>query len=128
MSTATFDLNSGVELRSADGYVDARYTGPYTASGFGLRMHRTIEACRRNRLSRLLLDLTALERFQPTTLERYTIGCRAAQMGAGLEAVAVVVDESQLDADLFTVTVARNRGLRIEIFTDRDEALYWLFG
>lgn len=126
MNTTLAELDPGMEIVEREGILDARYTGSYAPVEFGLRMHRSIEACRRSGAALLLIDLRDLENFQPTTGQRYTIGCRAAELGAGLRGVAVVVTEAQLDPDHFTVTVARNRGLRIELFTDRDEALDWL--
>jgi len=126
MNTTLAEQDPGLVIAEREGIVDARYTGIYTPPEFGLRMHRSIEACRRSESFLLLIDLRELADFQPTTGQRYTIGCRAAELGAGLRGVAVVVTEAQLDPDHFVVTVARNRGLRIELFTDRDEALDWL--
>lgn len=119
---------SGFDVALLDGAVDFRYTGAYTPQSFGRRMERSIQMCRSLGSSRILIDLTGLADFQPSTAERYAIGCRAAQMGSELQRVAVVVSEDQLDPDLFTVTVARNRGLPIDVFTDRDEAIDWLRG
>jgi len=42
--------------------------------------------------------------------------------------VAVLLSPEVIDPEKFGAQVARNRGLHVDNFTDRDEALAWLLG
>jgi hypothetical protein len=67
-----------------------------------------------------LLDYTRLPHV-PTTLQRYQISV------AGAKAAKVVgAATAEHRRDPFGVLVARNKGLHVNVFTDRDPAVQWL--
>jgi hypothetical protein len=65
-------------------------------------------------------------KFEPTLLDRYGMGIIGSRFAPHVERAVVVADEKFIDPGKFGTQVAQNRGLRIEIFSDPDEALRWL--
>ena len=125
------------EILDRDGYVEARYLGTYSLPGYLLQMARSVRACEERRRSLLLVDITDLRGFHPTTGERRKIGVAGASMNGGLAKVAALTTPGQAESDPeakarpadsepFATTVARDRGLEIRAFVDRAAAVEWL--
>lgn len=79
---------------------------------------------------RLLVDFRGLAlSAPPTTFERFQLGERAAAEGApaGI-VVALVGGPPVVDPEHFGATVAANRGLRVQVFSEEPAALAWLVG
>jgi hypothetical protein len=91
-------------------------------------MRRSTQACTERDIVRLLVDITELQGYAPTTMERHDIGVTGASLSRNLEKVAVILCPKQNNSDMFSTTVARNRGLSVQAFVDREEALRWLLG
>jgi hypothetical protein len=117
-----------LELHERDGCLEARYLGTYSLERYKSQMERSTRACTEQGIARLLVDITDLVGYAPTTMERHEIGTAGAALSRHLEKVAVVATIEQLGPDTFATTVARNRGLSIQAFPDRDSALRWLIG
>ncbi len=94
----------------------------------GLQLLReAIIYSRKNRLRKLLINVTNLTGFTPpTTLERLTLGKQIAEDGMSAVRIAMVAQEEMLDPRRFGVTVARNRGLITNAFACEEEAVRWL--
>ncbi|HXX94941.1 MAG TPA: hypothetical protein VEN81_15050, partial [Planctomycetota bacterium] len=60
----------------------------------------------------------------PSTMDRYELGKLGGEMSLDLRVAALVTPEQAQDP--FASKVARNRGVRLEVFTDREKALAWL--
>jgi hypothetical protein len=116
-----------VEVIDHEGYVEARYLGRYTFPSYLRRMDVSVQACHDRGGTLLLVDVRSLEGYAPTTVERFKIGEHGAHISVKLARVAVVGMPEQLQ-ERFASLVATNRGLRIQAFTDREEALDWLLG
>lgn len=99
---------------------------PATSADDVLRQaEQVLQICISRKPSRLFVDLTpVVGKF--TTLERYDLGMIASRLSPHVGRVAVLVTPQVLDPEQFAAKVARNRGLHIENFTDRAEALAWL--
>jgi len=84
-----------------------------------------VQVCLARKPSRLFMDLLPISgRF--STLERYDLGRIASRLTPSVGRVVALVAPEVIDPEKFGAQVARNRGLHIEIFTDRAEALAWL--
>jgi len=118
-------LKDGVELLSREGYFEARHRGAYSPGPYKEFVAASIRSCLDHQRDRLLVDISGLRDFNPTATQRYEIGSLASKLGTGLARVAVFGTVEQIEAQFGTV-VARNRGLDVRAFTDRDEALRWL--
>src|SRR5262245_59732533 len=119
----TGESGESVEILERDGYLEARYLGRYTFDAYVRQIETSVLACTGKNLDLLLIDITSLQGYAPTIYERHQIGVAGASLSRGLARVAVVASREQTGGDQFSTTVARNRGLSIELFEDRDEAL-----
>lgn len=119
------DESSGdVEIEAHANYVEARFLGTFELGLFKRQIDTAVRAVRERDLFLLLLDLTRLQATL-STLDRYDISSYGARAGAALK-VSVLAPPELIDSHKFGIMVARNRGLKIDIFTDREKALAWL--
>jgi hypothetical protein len=119
------DSGTTVEVLERGSYVESRYLGTYSLDRYKTQMELSTRACLDRKVNLLLVDITDLAGFRPTTFERHAIGIHGASVSRSLSKVAVLGTREQI-GDGFSTTVARNRGLAIRAFLDRDEALRWL--
>ncbi len=87
-------------------------------------MDLAVRACQERGLSLLLIDYTPLTPV-PTTIERFEISAHGARACAALTKLAGIATPEQR-GDKFGAMVARNRGLNVDVFVDRAEAIQWL--
>ena len=113
-----------VEIIPHEGYVEVRFLGAFSVARFRAQVDADVRACGEGSSCLLLIDYTALLPV-PGVLERYEISTYAAQVLAPLEKVAAIGTSDQLK-EKFGAQVARNRGLNVEAFVDREEGLRWL--
>jgi hypothetical protein len=113
-----------VEILVRSGYLEARFLGSFEVDRFNRQFKTAAAACRERKVSLLLLDCTGL-RGVLTTSDRYGIGEYAAAEEGELK-VAVLGTRVLVDPRKFGSLVASNRGLRNDVFTDREAALAWL--
>jgi hypothetical protein len=114
-----------VQLIPRENYFEARHEGAYSHERYMEFIVRSIDACAKLGLRRMFVDISGLTGFHPSTTQRYEMGCVGSTMGNMLERVAVLGTAEQLE-NRFSTMVARNRGLNVQSFTDRQEALRWL--
>jgi hypothetical protein len=119
---------SDLDLQERDGYLEARYLGRYSLERYKSLMERSTKACTERGLPRLLVDISDLQDYAPTMMERHEIGVAGAALSREIERVAVIATLEQVGPHSFSTTVARNRGLSVRSFHDREEALRWLLG
>ena len=117
--------DDSMQLTPREHYLEACHRGAYSQKRYLEFMVRSIEACAKYGLKRLFVDITGLTDFHPSTTQRYEMGNVGSTKGAMLERVAVLGTSEQLESR-FSTMVARNRGLNVQAFTDRDKALEWL--
>jgi hypothetical protein len=115
-----------LEILKHDGYMEARFLGSYSIRCYLSQMERSAEACLAAGLRRLLVDFTDLDGYRPTTADRHKIGVQGAALSRDLSKVAVLMSTRQDDPDRFITRVARNRGLTVQAFVDRAQAVEWL--
>jgi hypothetical protein len=113
-----------IEIVPRDGYTAVRFLGKFSVAGFQRRAEAAAQACRDGGTGRLFVDASAYD-VVPTILERYELASHAVKISAGLR-VALVVDPAFFDPNKFGITVAQNRGLTVDAFTDRQTAVDWL--
>ena len=80
-------------------------------------------------IKRLLVNVTGLVGLgAPETFDRYFLSERFAKDSKRVMKMVLVAGPELIDRDKFGVTVARNRGLSSNIFSDEGEAVDWLLG
>ena len=62
----------------------------------------------------------------PSLADRYFMVENFVSVGAASLKIAMVVSPEVIDPEKFGITVARNRGLKANVFTDEDDARAWL--
>ena len=86
-----------------------------------------VRFARENQIGRLLVDGTRLTGFDsPALADRYVLAERLAGEAMGTIKLALLVKHEMIHPRKFGILVARNRGLRAEVFDSEDEALAWL--
>jgi hypothetical protein len=118
------NLEKDVEILPQEGYLEVRFLGAFSVSRFNGQVDLAVRACQERGLTLLLLDYTCLTPV-PTTVERFEISVHGARAAATLRKLAGIATPEQR-GDKFGAMVARNRGLNVDVFVDRSEAIQWL--
>jgi len=117
-------LGNEIEILPQEGFLEVRFLGAFSVILFKRQVDLAVEACTDRGASLLLLDYTRLTGV-PTTLDRYEISIHGAKAAKGLRKLSGFARPEQV-GDKFGALVAQNRGLNVNVFADRDEAVRWL--
>jgi len=118
------DANEDIQVLPQEGYLEVRFLGTFSVDRFNRQVDLAVRACQERGLLLLLLDYTPLSPV-PTTVERFEISAHGAKACAALTKVAGFSTPDQR-GDKFGALVARNRGLNVDVFIDKAEAIQWL--
>lgn len=77
-------------------------------------------------VTRLLVDVTAIEFGPPSVAERHWLMTEWAMAGRSAVRMALVIRPEFKDPQQFGTAVARSRGLDFKAFTDEQRAMAWL--
>ena len=78
-------------------------------------------------VNRLLVDTTGLTGFpSPSVWERFWMASEWAAVVHSAVRLAIVARAELIDPDRFGITVARNRGLFANVFSEEPAAIEWL--
>lgn len=113
-----------VEILPRRGYLEARLLGSFSAPRFKGQLEVVVRHCNEAGINRLLLDFSRLTGV-PSVVDKFEIGTHGALVAGALDRIACFGTEEQT-GDQFGALVARNRGLNVSVFLDRDEAVHWL--
>jgi hypothetical protein len=116
-----------VTLPEREGYLEARVGGTYALERLKQQATAIFRACKERGFRRLLFDVSSMRAFESMgTLERFELGAHAVRVGRNQITVAVLGTKGQFDDEGFGAQVARNRGMRVQMFTDPKAAVTWL--
>jgi len=103
-----------------------------TASGFDESYEQAlsylqaiVDAALLHKSSRILCDERNLD-YRISTLDTYELGEFASKYAGYVMRIAIVCNAASLEDGKFYETVSVNRGLRIRVMTDMDEAIAWI--
>ncbi len=88
-------------------------------------MKSVSDVCARQGQRRVLIEGTVAAR-RMATMDSFAIGTFAGTVLAGVSLACCFYGCKPGDKSLFFKDVAQNRGVRVEFFGERDEALRWL--
>src|SRR5215470_8657718 len=108
-----------LEILEGKGYLEARVSGPYVLDRFKDAMMKAVVATKEKRVKCLLLDVRGLI-GTPSTMDRHELGTSGVTNKVDFKVAALVTPEQSKDN--FASTVARNRGVNVQTFTDRAKA------
>lgn len=110
-----------------DGYGHYCLAGKYAFADAVVKVDDVIAWCRENGHARLLVDIRELTGFPPpNTIQRFEFATRWAESAAGRVAISFLAPPGLIDTDKIGITMANNRGLRSDVFTDEADAIAWL--
>ena len=115
-----------IETRVEPAYVVVTCSGPYSLDAFLHLIETTFEAAAEAQRSAAFVDLTGVTGTPPTTMDRFEIGVSVAEHHHNPLRIAAVGAYPMIDPSRFAQVVANNRGARLKVCVDNDEALAWL--
>jgi hypothetical protein len=115
-----------IDLEDAGEYLAANVSGKYSLDGMLLLIDRIAEESTRLNQARVLVDVSRMTGDAPLS-DRYVYAARAAERLLKITKCAACAGVGQQVVP-FTSIVAKNRGLQLEVFFDRAEAVQWLRG
>jgi len=89
------------------------------------QFQQLLDHCAVRKPSKVFADLTAIT-GKYSTLDRYDLGMFGPRLAPHVGRIAVLGKPEFLDPEKFAAQVAKNRGLDVDVFTDREAALAWL--
>jgi len=118
-----------VAFEQREGYAFAQVTACVSLDQAAEIIANVIATARERGFKRLLIDGMQLTGFPgPNLAERYFIVRHWARTAERSIEVALVLQAYLIDPARFGVVVARNFGLRANVFALQDEAVEWLLG
>jgi hypothetical protein len=108
-------------------YASYRPLGEVTLDKAVEMVNEAILFCRRNGIRGMLINLTRISGFPPPSMaERFMFIKQWAETAGGQLVVSMVAPPEMIDPDKIGITMAGNRGLFAEVFTDEADAIEWL--
>lgn len=124
MSGKVQATQGGFVFERREGYLEG-VGSPKTAQGVMQAIPHIAEAMAETGCHKVLVDFTTAE--GPVSLmERLEMAEVLAATTPRTMKLAAVVTRQQLDPQRFGETIARNKGVNMRVFLDRDRALRWL--
>ena len=108
-----------------EGYLEAILWDTTSFSDLKVQLFEVLALCMDRKPSRLLLNMTSVNGAW-STLDRFEMGTMGGQLAPHVGRIAALAQNSLIDPQKFGVQVARNRGLTVDVFYDRERALAWL--
>jgi hypothetical protein len=110
-----------------DGFLDVLFSGSYDGQivHFPEYLQRILEASRDYDQTRILMDFSSV-RYVPDILTEHMVGERLSQLLPPTIRCAYVAPRTVAPQPSHFETVAVNRGARLRVFWNRQEALQWL--
>jgi hypothetical protein len=104
-----------------------RPQGDYTFEQMVEMVDNVLAYCRENDVRRLLVNIREVTGFPPpTTMQRFLFATKWSATAGPYVRMSMVCHREFIDSEKIGVTMALNRGLRCEVFTEEPEALTWL--
>ncbi|HLF93675.1 MAG TPA: STAS/SEC14 domain-containing protein [Planctomycetota bacterium] len=117
----------GVVFTEREGFLEAVLWNTDSFPLLKQQIAEVLEACIVRKPPRLLVDMTAIEGVW-STMDRFEIGTLGAQLAPHVGRIAALTQNTMIDPEKFGAQVARNRGLTVDVFDDREKAVAWLLG
>ncbi|MGE3467221.1 MAG: hypothetical protein AB7J13_09835 [Pyrinomonadaceae bacterium] len=104
-----------------------RPVGEYSFDATVEMIDAAIAYCRASSIRALLVDITQVTGFPPpSTAERFHFVTQWSATAGGRLTIAMIAPPEMIDPEKIGVTMAKNRGLKSEVFTNEQDAVRWL--
>lgn len=120
-------MTKGFTVTSHEGYIHVLYRPNYeiTRETMIATCDELMEVCKRESCGRVLLEAPSPRRKMDTTAA-FESGTRLARVSPGLRIAMLFYNYKTDELTEFFKTVAHNRGVRVEYFSEKKKALEWL--
>lgn len=115
----------GVVFTQREGYLEAALQETTSFPDLMKQLSDVLDKCTQSQPARLLVDMSAIKGTW-SVVDRFEIGTLGARLAPHVGRIAALADAAMIDPTKFGVQVARNRGLIVDVFSDRVKALAWL--
>src|SRR5215813_8360644 len=114
-----------LQMEQMPDYLAARFTGMGVAKDVWRQFTAIADHCRRAKVDKLLIDISRAE-GDLSVIEKF-LAAEESQIFAryGIK-VAFIEKSERMDPRRFFLLAARNRGVKVEAFTDWQDAEEWL--
>lgn len=114
-------------LSLSENYAVYQPVGELTKDDAVELVDRAVMYCRENAIGGLVADITRASGLpKPSVSDVFWFITRWAETSGGKVAIAMVAPAEMVTPDKIGLTVASNRGLRSDIFTNETDARRWL--
>lgn len=120
-------MNKPEHFEIKEGHAVFRPTGDVSLEDGVRLVTSAIAFAREHQIKKLLVVTTGLTGFKaPSLSDRYFLFREAARAAQGAVSISLVVRPELIDPERLGMLVAKNAGLRIDVFASEGEALAWL--
>lgn len=114
-----------IQLEPERNLVRVEFTGDWEFSLVAIMLDATVETCRRERTAKVLLDTTKAKGIL-STVDQLELAISMATPSKPAIAFSVLCTPEQAASQSCLETFAVNRGGKVRVVTDVEEALRWL--
>lgn len=120
-------MGKGFTVEDRGGYIHLLHEPNYevTRESMGVVWAELSAACNELGCNIVLIEAPSPKRQMDTTAA-FEVATRIAQIAPGIKVAMLLLDYQTDELTEFFKTVARNRGARVEYFSEKEEALEWL--
>jgi hypothetical protein len=118
-------MDPEVKINELPDYLHIQYSGEFRLAEAKTSVDAMLEACRQSGSTKVLFDCTAMC-GELTVMDRFNVGQYASEKMDPRLKIAMVADKKYILPDNFFEVVARNRGIYMRVFSEKDEAIEWL--
>jgi hypothetical protein len=124
-----FAVKKLAHFKQKKNYAMLCLAGPASFPEMVERMIGAVRLCRKKNINKLLIDSTGWTEFHvPGIAERFNFNERIASEAESSVKIAHVANPEWVRSRTFGITVAKNRGLDMNLFSSESKALKWLLG
>lgn len=120
-------MTNRVEIARVEDYLHITFPGSFTMEAARRAVDEMVEACVREKCAKVLFDCRAMT-GDLSVMNRFDIAKYGALKIPHTVRIAMIARDDLILPDNFFENVARNRGVRVTVFTEIDKALEWLKG
>jgi hypothetical protein len=117
--------SESMSISDKGSYLLVEFFGRFSVEAGKQCVDEMVEASQKNDRSKVLLDCRRMTGSMPV-IDRFEVAEYGAIKGRVLMQLALLNREDVVLPDNFVENVAVNRGMRMKVFTDFDEAVLWL--
>lgn len=118
-------LPDDLKIEERDNYLLVEFSGVFSAEAGKFVIDEMLAACQRSGRDRVVLDcrkmsgeMSVFAKFEVAVHGRKTVGT--------VLRTSMIILPEMVEPDSFVLTVARNRGLNMNMFTNFDEGVRWV--